>query len=110
MTATEFRKLALSLPKAIESAHMHHPDFRVAGKIFATLGYPNKDFGVVKLTRDEQKRFIQDYPDAFKPVKGAWGRRGHTQIYLPAAKIGIVREALRLAWRNTAPKRLFEER
>ena len=110
MTATEFRKLALSFPKAIESAHMHHPDFRVAGKIFATLGYPNKDFGVVKLTRDEQKRFIQDYPAAFKAVKGAWGRRGHTQIYLPAAKIGIVREALSLAWRNTAPKRLFEER
>jgi len=53
MTANDFRKLALSLPEAVESAHMHHPDFRVRGKIFATLGYPDKDSGVVKLTPKE---------------------------------------------------------
>ena len=108
MTAGDFRKLALSFPEAIESAHMRHPDFRVRGKIFATLGYPGKDWAVVKLTPDEQKRFIQSDPKVFQPVKGSWGRRGNANVYLPAAKIAIVREALTAAWRNTAPKRLSE--
>jgi len=108
MTADDFRKLALSFPEAIESAHMHHPDFRVRGKIFATLGYPNKDWAVVKLTPDEQKRFIRSDPKVFQPVKGAWGPRGNANVYLPAAKIDIVRKALTAAWRNTAPKRLSE--
>ena len=106
MTANDFRKLALSLPEAIELAHMRHPDFRVGGRIFATLGYPDENWAVVKLTPDEQKRFIQSDPKAFHPVKGAWGRRGNANVYLPAAKIDIVREALTAAWRNTAPKRL----
>ena len=108
MTPNEFRELALSFPEAIESAHMHHPDFRVRGRIFATLGYPNEDWAVVKLTPDEQKRFIQSDPKVFQPVKGAWGRRGNANVYLPAAKIDIVRKALTAAWRNTAPKRLSE--
>jgi hypothetical protein len=110
MTAGDFRKLALSFPEAIESAHMHHPDFRVRGKIFATLGYPNKDWAVVKLTPDEQKHFIQSDPRVFQPVKGAWGRRGNANVYLPAAKIDIVRKAVAAAWRNTAPKRLSKNR
>ena len=97
MTAGDFRKLALTLPEATESAHMHHPDFRVRGKIFATLGYPDKDWAVVKLTPDEQKRFIQSNPKVFQPVKGAWGRRGNANVYLPAAKIDIVRKALTAA-------------
>ena len=108
MTAGDFRKLALSFPDAIESAHMRHPDFRVRGKIFATLGYPGKGWAVVKLTPDEQKRFIQSDPKVFQPVKGSWGRRGNANVYLPAAKIAIVREAVAAAWRNTAPKRLSE--
>ncbi|PYJ22608.1 MAG: hypothetical protein DMF42_10025 [Verrucomicrobia bacterium] len=106
MTAGDFRKLALSFPEAIESAHMHHPDFRVCGKIFATLGYPDKNWAVVKLTPEEQKHFIQSDPKVFRPVKGAWGRRGNANVYLSAAKIDIVRQALTAAWRNTAPKRL----
>ena len=106
MTAGDFRKLALSFPEAIESAHMHHPDFRVRGKIFATLGYPDKDWAVVKLTPDEQRHFIQGDAKVFQPVKGAWGQRGNANVYLPAAKIEIVRNALAAAWRNTAPKRL----
>jgi hypothetical protein len=106
MTANDFRKLALSFPEAMESAHMHHPDFRVGGKIFATLGYPDKDWAVVKLTPDEQREFVENDPSGFQPVKGAWGRRGNTNIYLPAAKIDKAREALTAAWRNTAPKRL----
>jgi len=108
MTATEFRKLALSFPEAIESSHMHHPDFRVRGKIFATLGYPDNNSAVVKLTPDEQKDFVRGDPNVFQPVKGAWGRRGSTSLHLPAAKIDKVREALEAAWRNTAPKRLVK--
>ena len=110
MTANEFRKLALSFPKAMESAHMHHPDFRVRGKIFATLGYRGKDSAVVKLTPDEQKEFVRGESKVFQPVKGAWGRRGYTSVHLPAAKIGLVRQALRAAWRNTAPKSLVKIR
>jgi hypothetical protein len=106
VTASDFRKLALSFPEVIESAHMHHPDFRVGGKIFATLGYPDRDWAVVKLTQDEQKRVVKDWSKVFRPVKGAWGRRGNTNIYLPAAKIDIVRKTLMAAWRNTAPNRL----
>ena len=110
MTPNEFRELALTFPEAIESAHMRHPDFRVGGKIFATLGYPNKDSAMVKLPRDEQRQFIRSNPDVFQLAKGAWGRQGSTIIYLPAATIDIVREALTAAWRNTAPKRLSKNR
>jgi hypothetical protein len=106
MTADNFRNLALSFPEAAESAHMRHPDFRVHGKIFATLGYPDENFAVVKLTSDEQRDFVRGDPNVFQPVKGAWGRRGNTRIHLPAARIDMVREALSSAWRNTAPKRL----
>ena len=109
MTANDFRKMALSCPEAIESAHMDHPDFRVRGKIFATLGYPDKDSGVVKLTPNEQRDFVRSDPNVFQPVKGAWGRRGSTSVHLPAASIDKVREALRAAWHNTAPKGLAKK-
>jgi hypothetical protein len=109
MTPDEFRKLALGFPEAIESAHMHHPDFRVGGRIFATLGYPDEDSATVKLTKIAQAEFVRSNADVFKPVKGAWGRQGSTNIYLPAAKIEIVRKALTAAWRNTAPKRLLRD-
>ena len=82
MTPNEFRKLALSFPEAIESAHMHHPDFRVGGKIFATLGYPDENWAMVKLRPDEQEEFVRNNPEVFRPVKGAWGRQGSTNIYL----------------------------
>ena len=106
MTPNEFRELALSFPEAIESAHMNHPDFRVCGRIFATLGYPNEDSAMVKLSLDEQKSLVRTNPSVFKLVKGAWGRQGATNINLPAATTGIVRQALTAAWRNIAPKRL----
>jgi hypothetical protein len=109
MTANDFRKAALSFPEAIESAHMDHPDFRVRGKIFATLGYPDKDSGVVKLTPEEQGDFVRSDPNVFQPVKGAWGRRGSTSVRLPAANLDKVREAIGAAWRNTAPKRLAKK-
>jgi len=110
MTPGEFREVALSFPEAIESAHMHHPDFRVGGRIFATLGYPNENSAMVKLSPDEQKEFVRTSSDVFTPVKGAWGRQGATNICLPAATPNIVREALTSAWRKTAPKRLTKSR
>ena len=110
MTPNEFRELALSFPEAIESAHMHHPDFRVGGKIFATLGYPNEDSAMVKLSADDQRGFIAISPGVFQLAKGAWGRQGSTIVCLPAAKTEIVREALTTAWRNVAPKRLAKNR
>ena len=108
MTPNQFRDLALSFPEAIESAHMHHPDFRVGGKVFATLGYPDEQSAMVKLSADDQKEFVRNNPGVFKPVKGAWGRQGATNINLPQATIEIVREAITAAWRRTAPKRLLK--
>ncbi len=106
MTPDDFRKMALSFPEAVESAHMSHPDFRVCGKIFATLGYPDDDSAVVKLTPAEQKHFVHSAPEVFRAVKGAWGRRGATNVRLATGKLAKVREALALAWHNAAPKRL----
>ena len=109
MTAEEFRKMALSLPEALESAHMGHPDFRVGGKIFATLGYPGQGWAMVKLTPEQQESFVQAEPKIFAPVNGAWGRSGATQVELRAAKKKTLQTALVLAWRNRAPKRLANE-
>jgi hypothetical protein len=110
MTPNEFRELALSFPEVIESAHMRHPDFRVGGRIFATLGYPDEHAAMVKLSPEEQNEFVRTSPSVFQPAKGAWGRQGSTTVYLPAAPINIVREALTAAWRNIAPKRLPKSR
>jgi len=107
MTAADFRKIALFLPETEERQHMNHPDFRVAGKIFATLGYPDKTRGMVKLSPEDQHNFSKDHPDVFIPVKGAWGKRGATSVHLKAAKKDVLRKALAAAWRNTAPKRLL---
>jgi hypothetical protein len=106
MTAKDFRKIALSLPETEERSHMDHPDFRVAGKIFATLGYPDKARGMVKLSPEDQHNFSKDYPDAFIPVKGAWGRRGATSVFLKSAKKQVLCQAIHAAWRTTAPKHL----
>jgi hypothetical protein len=107
VTADEFRTLALALPEAVEDEHMAHPDFRVRKKIFATLG-PDEAWGMVKLAPEQQADFIRDEPDVFEPFKGAWGKRGCTKVHLERANERTVREALRDAWRNTAPKRLSE--
>jgi hypothetical protein len=104
MTAKEFRKIALSLPETEERSHMDHPDFRVAGKIYATLGYPDKTRGVIKLSPEDQHYFSKDNPGVFVPVKGAWGRRGATSVHLKAAKKAILAKAIQAAWRNTALK------
>ena len=108
MIAEEFRTLALSLPEASEAAHMGHPDFRVRGKVFATLG-PDESWGMVKLTPELQAIFVRTEPDVFQPVNGAWGKRGCTYVRLEAATEPAVRQALVAAWRNTAPKRLAQQ-
>jgi hypothetical protein len=108
VTADEFRSFALELPEAVEEEHMEHPDFRVRGKIFATLGPSHDEWGMVKLTPEQQSDFVRDEPHVFEPFPGAWGRRGCTKVRLEHAQEITVREALEAAWRNTAPRRLVE--
>jgi hypothetical protein len=109
MTATEFRRLALGLPEATENAHMGHPDFRVRGKIFATLGYPDEQHAVVMLPPEEQRRLLELDPTVFAPAKGAWGRQGATAVRLSSAAETTVESALARAWCRKAPKRLVKE-
>jgi hypothetical protein len=99
MTANQFRRLALGLDGVIEASHMNHPDFRVGGKIFATL-QPGLKKGMVALSPEEQARFIEDAPKTFEPVAGAWGRGGATSVILAAADEEMVGEALTLAWQR----------
>jgi hypothetical protein len=106
MTAQQFRHIALSLPQVEEREHMGHPDFRVKGKIFATLSHPDKKYGVVMLSPAEQGRLMREEPEAFTPAKGAWGRRGDTQVRLAKIDGATLRDALRTAWRTRAPKGL----
>ena len=108
MTEAQFRKLALSFEGAVERSHMNHPDFRVGGKrIFATLGYPDDDHGMVVLPPDEQERFIRSHPKVFEPAKGAWGKQGSTTVRLEAVEKATLKRALEIAWRNKAPKDLL---
>jgi len=110
MTPNKFRELALSFPQAIRQAHMRHPDFRVGGKIFATLRYPDENSAMVKLSADDQEEFIRISPGVFTSVKGGWGRQGATNINLSEATIDVVQRALTAAWHKTAPKRLSKNR
>ena len=87
---------------------MSHPDFRVRGKIFATLGYPTVGWAMVKLTPEQQHDFVKSEPAAFMPAKGAWGLKGSTSVLLKAARKAVVQKALAAAWRNAAPKGLRE--
>jgi hypothetical protein len=109
MTADEFRQMALELPETAEVGHMGHPDFRVRNKIFATLYYPTDEWGMVKLTPDDQRHFVRLDPKVFTPVKGGWGKRGATSVRLAEATDDTLRPALVAAWRNVAPKRLVED-
>jgi hypothetical protein len=97
-----FRKLALSLPGAEEKEHMDHPDFRVGGKIFATLGYPGEAWAMVKLTPAQQGNFAREEPGMFESVGGTWGARGATLVRLKTARKQLVRKALAAAWGNLA--------
>ena len=92
--------MALALEGAVEGAHMGHADFRVDKRIFASL-HPENQFGMVKLTPDQQLLFIEDHPDAYTPESGAWGRNGCTRVILKMVDEESLGEALTLAWRNT---------
>jgi len=105
MNTDEFREIALSLPAVVEKSHMDHPDFRVNEKIFATLGYPDENWAMVKLTRDEQKAFVLDTSGAFVPVKGVWGKQGCTNVRLEAVDTSTAKRAIASAWSNIAAKR-----
>ena len=100
VTAQDFRSIALSFEGAVEHAHMNHPDFRVRGKVFATLGYPDVAYGMVKLTPEQQHDVIKSSPGVFAPAKGAWGLRGSTIVKLKAAKKKSMHAALAAAWSN----------
>jgi hypothetical protein len=106
LTSQDFRCLALSFPETSENSHMDHPDFRVGGKIFAALGYPEDGWAMVKLTPIEQEMFVKAQPKVFNPCTGGWGRRGATNVRLKAARKLTLRRALEAAWRLAAPEKL----
>ena len=103
MTVNQFRRIALSMDGAVESEHMGHPDFRANGRIFATL-HPDLKFGMVKLTSQQQERFVRESPDVFTPESGAWGLAGCTRVTLRLADEETVGEAITLAWQNSVIK------
>jgi hypothetical protein len=103
MRADDFRRMALALDGAIESAHMGHPDFRVGTRIFATL-HAGDRFGMVALTPEQQRELMDEHPEMFSPEAGAWGRGGSTRVLLAAAEEEVIGEALTQAWQNAVRK------
>jgi hypothetical protein len=99
MNVADFRRIALSLPGAEESSHMGAPDFRVGGRIFATLASQSKGYGNLMITPEQQARFVEEAPDIFVPIAGGWGRNGATHIRLAAANEDLLTGALRTAWK-----------
>jgi len=104
MTGDDFRDLALSQFDAIEGAHMGHPDFRVNGRIFASLNGPETR-GMVVLTPEQQKGFVKAEPKVYEIGPGAWGRQGCTWVVLAQAKEPSVQRALKSAWTNVSQKK-----
>ena len=102
--ADDFRRIALSFPGAEEKAHMGHPDFRVGGKIFASLHAPQKGTGAVMLLPEQQELAMDAEPGAFSPAAGAWGRGGSTVVTLAAVSDEWLERALEWAWAKRAPK------
>jgi hypothetical protein len=99
MDAADFRRIALSLEGAEESSHMGAPDFRVGGRIFATLASQDDGFGNLVLTPEQQAAFVEELPEVFVPIPGGWGRMGMTHIRLATASEDVLAGALRTAWR-----------
>jgi hypothetical protein len=104
LTPDEFRRLALALPGVTEQQHMGHPDFRAGGRIFATLGYPDRMSAMVKLTPELQAVMIREHPAAFAPAPGAWGRQGSTMVNLAQVDEELVGEALTEARRHATSR------
>jgi hypothetical protein len=104
MNANDFRRIALSLEGAEESSHMGAPDFRVGGRIFATLASQREGYGNLMLTLEQQALFVEELPEVFLPIKGGWGRMGMTHIRLAVANEDVLSGALRTAWRLRVEK------
>ena len=104
MTAKQFRRMALRMAGAIESAHMDHPDFRANGRIFATLTSDGKR-GMVTLTPEQQTDMMREHPAIFAPAAGAWGRGGSTIVILSAADDETIGEAMTMAWNRTLKRK-----
>lgn len=99
MNTKDFRRIALSLEGAEEGSHMGHPDFRVGGRIFATLAAVDNGFGNLMLDPEQQKAFVDELPELFLPIPGGWGRMGATHIRLSAASEDVLHGALQVAWK-----------
>jgi hypothetical protein len=99
VTVADFRRIALSLEGAEEGSHMGSPDFRVGGRIFATLASQAKGYGNLKLTPEQQADFVREAPEIFIPIKGGWGRMGMTHIVLAKANPAVLEGALHAAWK-----------
>jgi hypothetical protein len=106
MKASDFRRIALSMPEAVEGSHFGNADFRVEGKIFATLALEREGYGVLLLSPEQQAGMVEDEPKIFSPVPGGWGRQGSTRVNLAEVTPDILESALRTAWLKRAPKRL----
>jgi hypothetical protein len=104
MNAEDFRRLALSLEGAEESSHMGAPDFRVGGRIFATLASEKQGYGNLMLTPELQAGFVEEMPEIFLPVAGGWGRNGATHVRLAEASEDVLAGALRAAWKLRVEK------
>jgi len=115
LNANDFRRIALSMEGAEESSHMGAPDFRVGGRIFATLASEKQGYGNLMLTLEQQAAFVAELPEVFVPVAGGWGRMGATHIRLAAANEDVLTGALHTAWKlrvekNTKPARKKQSR
>jgi hypothetical protein len=104
MNLRDFRRIALSFPGAEESSHMGAPDFRVDGRIFATLASAKQGYGNLMLTLEQQQAFVQELPEVFLPIPGGWGRNGATHLRLSAASEDLALGALRTAWKLRVDK------
>lgn len=104
MNASDFRRIALSLEGAEEGSHMGAADFRVGGRIFATLASESQGYGNLMLTPKQQAEFVAERPDLFLPVAGGWGRNGATHLRLAAANEDVLAGSLQTAWKLRVEK------
>jgi len=110
MTVDDFRRIALSLEGAEEGSHMGQADFRVGGRIFATLASAKQGYGNLMLTPEQQSAFVEELPEVFLPIPGGWGRNGATHIRLAAANEDLLAGALRTAWKLRLEKNAKSKR
>jgi len=104
MDANDFRRIALNLQGAEESSHMGAPDFRVGGRIFATLASQAQGYGNLMLTPEQQAAFVEELPEVFVPIAGGWGRMGATHIRLATASEDVLAGSLHTAWKLRVEK------